>query len=322
MIESKIIVVGGGPAGSACARVLKQADLSTLILDKKPFPRSKTCAGWVTPEVFKTLELNPESYPHTLNRFDRIHFHLFGVALPVRTCQYAIKRYEFDEWMILRARVPVHTHKVKHIRKHNGYLIIDDTYQCKYLVGAGGTHCPVYKNFFGKTDPRPVKAMISAVEKEYQCDFRDDRCHIWYFEDRLPGYAWYLPKGNGWLNIGIGGKFLKLKKQNRTIMDHWHLFAEKLVKLSLIKQVPRDPKGHNYYLFHKNHAYCRDNLFIIGDAAGVSTLDMGEGIHAAIKSGIMAADAIANHKQFIPPGLANGLAKFSLPGIFLSIFKK
>jgi menaquinone-9 beta-reductase len=314
MITSEIIVVGGGPAGSTCARSLKQAGLETLILDKKPFPRQKICAGWITPEVFKTLNLNPKSYPHTLNRFDRIHFHLFGIEFPVKTCQYAIRRYEFDEWMILRSQVPVHTHKVKHIRAHKGYYIIDNTYQCRYLVGAGGTHCPVRKIFFGKADKRPAKAMISAVEKEYQCEIQDDRCHIWYFGNRLPGYAWYLPKGNGWLNIGIGGKFLKLKKQNRTIMDHWHLFVKKLVKLSLIKQEPHDPKGHNYYLFHKNSAFGKNNLFVIGDAAGLSTLDMGEGIHAAIKSGIIAADAIAKNKQF----MAHGLTKFSLPGIFLA----
>ena len=79
MIESKIIVVGGGPAGSACARFLKQAGLETLILDKKPFPRPKICAGWVSPNVFKLLDLNPKTYPHTLTRFDQIHFHLFDL---------------------------------------------------------------------------------------------------------------------------------------------------------------------------------------------------------------------------------------------------
>ncbi|MDX2440802.1 MAG: NAD(P)-binding protein [Desulfobacterales bacterium] len=66
MIESKIIVVGGGPSGSACARSLKQAGLSTLVLDKKVFPRQKICAGWVTPKVFEALDLKPKSYPHTL----------------------------------------------------------------------------------------------------------------------------------------------------------------------------------------------------------------------------------------------------------------
>ncbi|MDX2440801.1 MAG: FAD-dependent monooxygenase [Desulfobacterales bacterium] len=205
--------------------------------------------------------------------------------------------------MILRAHVPVHTHTVRHVRSHKGEFIIDDTYQCRYLVGAGGTHCPVYKNFFNTPHKRPETAMICAVEKEYQCDIPDDRCHIWYFGNRLPGYAWYLPKGNGWLNIGIGGKFLKLKKQGRTIMDHWRDFVKKLINLSLIKQAPHNPRGHNYYLFHKNPAFRRDNLFVIGDAAGVSTLYMGEGVHAVI----------SNNKQF-----HDDFTKFSLPGIFMA----
>ncbi len=311
MIKSETIVVGGGPAGSACAGTLRQAGIETLILDKKRFPRQKICAGWVTPSVFNTLKIDPKIYPHTLKWFDRIHFHLLGLEIPVKTCQYAIRRYEFDEWMIQRAQVPVHPHRVKHIMAHKGSYIIDNKYQCRYLVGAGGTHCPVYKYFFSKTDQRPAKAMICAVEKEYQYHIPDDRCHIWYFENRLPGYAWYLPKANGWLNIGIGGKLLGLKRQNKNIMDHWHLFVKKLVSLSLIKQPPSTPRGHNYYLLHPSPAFRKDNVFVVGDAAGVSTLDMGEGIHGAIKSGMMAADAIATNKPVRP----RGLTKVSLPGI-------
>ncbi len=313
MIKSKIIVVGAGPAGSACAGALKKAGHEALILDKKKFPRSKTCAGWVSPKVFNALGVNPKIYPHTLKQFNQIHFHLFGIKLPLRTCQYAIRRYEFDQWMLLRSGVPFHRHQVKRITEHKGYYIIDNKYLCKYLVGAGGTFCPVYRNFFKKTDPRPSRAMISAVEKEYQCDFQDTRCHIWYFENQLPGYGWYLPKKNGWLNIGIGGKLLKLKKHNRTIMDHWHLFTNKLIKRSLIKKAPSDPKGHNYFLCHKKNNYQMDNLFIIGDAAGLSTLDMGEGIHGAIKSGLRAADAIINNKK-----ITCDQTKFSLPDIILA----
>ncbi len=40
-----------------------------------------------------------------------------------------------------------------------------------------------------------------------------------------------------------------------------------------------------------------DHVFIIGDAAGLSTLDMGEGIHAAVQSGLAAAEAITEGRR-------------------------
>jgi flavin-dependent dehydrogenase len=36
-----------------------------------------------------------------------------------------------------------------------------------------------------------------------------------------------------------------------------------------------------------------DNAFVVGDAAGLATADMGEGIAPAIRSGLLVADAIA-----------------------------
>ena len=45
------LVVGGGPAGSSCARALERAGLDVVVLDRASFPRDKVCAGWVTPEL-------------------------------------------------------------------------------------------------------------------------------------------------------------------------------------------------------------------------------------------------------------------------------
>ncbi len=170
MIEEKIIIVGGGPAGAAGAWKLKQRGITPLVLDKYAFPRPKVCAGWVTPDVFRLLEFQGEDYPYTISQFDRIHFHMFGIKIPVPTRQYAVRRYEFDAWMISRACVPVHTHCVKNITRKNGFYIIDDQYRCRYLIGAGGTHCPVYKTFFAQKRSRPSKSLIVAVEKEYPYD--------------------------------------------------------------------------------------------------------------------------------------------------------
>ncbi|WP_320043734.1 hypothetical protein [uncultured Desulfobacter sp.] len=78
---------------------------------------------------------------------------MFGIKIPVPTRQYAVRRYEFDAWMISRAHVPVKTHCVKNIIRKNGFYIIDDQYRCRYLIGAGGTHCPVYRSYPEKSIP-------------------------------------------------------------------------------------------------------------------------------------------------------------------------
>ena len=57
-----VLIVGGGPAGSACAWALRHAGLDVLILDAATFPRDKVCAGWITPQVVTELRIDVEEY--------------------------------------------------------------------------------------------------------------------------------------------------------------------------------------------------------------------------------------------------------------------
>jgi flavin-dependent dehydrogenase len=41
---------------------LRRAGLDVLVIDKERFPRDKSCAGWITPAVVKTLALDIEDY--------------------------------------------------------------------------------------------------------------------------------------------------------------------------------------------------------------------------------------------------------------------
>jgi flavin-dependent dehydrogenase len=87
---------------------------------------------------------------------------------------------------------------------------------------------------------------------------------------------------------------------------------------------PGNPSGHTYYLRHA--PYHRqalengmpENVFVIGDAAGLSTLDMGEGIHAAIQSGIAAAEAVTEGRRMD----LDHIARFSLPGLVKAGFQQ
>ena len=298
MLEAEVIIVGAGPAGSACAWKLNQNGTQTVLLDKKAFPRRKQCAGWITPGVLKNLEVNRGEYPHGILTFKRIFFHVRGRKLRVPTCQYSIRRTEFDHWLLKKASVPLQRHAVQQVRTENGYYIVDNSYRSKYLVGAAGTYCPVYRSFFKEVNSRSQQRLIVTIEEEFKYDYHDTNCHLWFFENNLPGYAWYVPKADGYLNVGIGGKFLALKNSGQTIRQHWDYFIAKLEELSLVKGHTYRPRGHNYYLRQSVPAGRLNNAYIIGDAAGLATLDLGEGIGPAIESGILAAKSILTGCRF------------------------
>ena len=51
----QVLVVGGGPSGAACAYWLADAGHDVLLLEKKHYPREKTCGDGLTPRSVKQL---------------------------------------------------------------------------------------------------------------------------------------------------------------------------------------------------------------------------------------------------------------------------
>src|SRR5256714_12048681 len=77
MRSCDVLIVGGGPAGSTAAWKLRRAGADVLVLDRERFPRLKLCAGWITPEVVRDLDMDLQAYPHRLLTFPRLRVH-FG----------------------------------------------------------------------------------------------------------------------------------------------------------------------------------------------------------------------------------------------------
>ncbi|MDA8362232.1 MAG: NAD(P)/FAD-dependent oxidoreductase [Gammaproteobacteria bacterium] len=292
MESSEVLIVGGGPAGSSCAWKLARHGVDCRILDAQSFPRTKLCAGWITPEVVGDLEIDVRSYPHRFLSFDRLYFHLFGIGLRVNSLQHSIRRFEFDDWLLKRSGVPVETHNVRDIRREGEYYVIDDRYRARYLIGAGGTKCPVYRSLFRAANPRAKELQTVTLEQEFPYEYQDGGCHLWFFERGFPGYSWYVPKADGYLNVGIGGMASQLKHRGEDIWSHWEVLTRRLMRSGMVRAGDFDPKGYSYYLRSEVRVGRIDNAFIVGDSAGLATRDLCEGIGPAVRSGLMAADAI------------------------------
>jgi len=77
----------------------------------------------------------------------------------------------------------------------------------------------------------------------------------------------------------------------------------------LVKNYHFNARGYVYYIRNSIDVVQNDRLFLIGDAAGLATKDMGEGIGPAVKSGILAAYAITSGKPFS----LSAVKKYSFP---------
>ena len=303
MRTADAIVVGGGPAGSTCAWKLREAGLDVLVLDRAAFPRTKLCAGWVTPEALADLKLDPSDYPHGLMTFDKLHVHWKALGAKPATRQYSIRRYEFDDFLLRRSGAPVLQQKVRDIHRDSGDYVIDGEFRSKYLVGAGGTACPVYRALFHDRLPRDHALQTATLEQEFAYEWDDPTCHLWFFEGGLPGYAWYVPKANGHVNVGLGGMAVQLKRQDGHLHEYWSEFVAKLKKRGLVDYDAYDPRGYSYYVRGKVDAVCDANAYLVGDAVGLATRDMCEGIGPAVRSGLLAAQSIVTGEPYSVAGI-------------------
>jgi flavin-dependent dehydrogenase len=322
MRDVETIIIGGGPAGSTCARHLIQHGREVLVLDKSRFPRPKLCGGWVTGKAMRDLGFTPSDYPHPILELD-IRTHVFGLPFalnwfPTPGPDYSIRRIEFDAWLLTRSGAEVAEHEVKAIRRDGERTIIDDAYACRYLVGAGGTMCPVRRALFPQE--RVKSRQIVTLEKEFAYPGRDDLCHM-YVRRGLAGYAWVVPKGDGFVNIGLGGKAKYFKSAGGKIHDHFRAFLADLVRWKVLDAATAadlQETGHPYYIFTRHGEVKRDNCFLIGDSAGLASVDLGEGIGPAVESALMVAQEILGTGTY----RKEAISTFSMTGFVRALLRR
>ena len=300
-----LIIVGAGPSGSTLANALRNSGKRILILDKATFPRDKTCAGWVTPAVMDSLNIDLEDYAsrRTLQPISQFRIGMMGQPAVENdhgeVVSYGIRRCEFDAYLLDRVDSPKELGTpVKSIERDGGNWVINNTWQAPLVVGAGGHFCPVASQLGEGLGSH--ETIVAAKEVEFEmtpaqaqrCEARGDTPELWFCKD-LKGYAWVFRKGN-FLNIGLG------REDNHKLTEHLNAFVEEMKTTGRIPDdLPGRFKGHAYLLYdHAERPLVDDGLMLIGDAAGLAYTQSGEGIRPAIESALMAADLIWDLEEF------------------------
>jgi flavin-dependent dehydrogenase len=293
-----VLIVGGGPAGSACAWGLGNSGLDVRILDKQSFPRDKVCGGWITPAVLSELGIDAAEYARERLLQPITGFHtgcIGGSAIDTdynRTVSYGIRRREFDEYLLRRSGARLMEGvTLASLQREGGGWIVNGEIRARLMVGAGGHFCPVAKLTGAK---RTRENAVVAQEAEFEMDQRQQAgCRIrpevpeLYFCADIKGYGWCFRKQN-FLNIGLG------RMDQRRLSEHVAAFVRFLQVAGRVAfDVPAALLGHAYLLYGvSERTPVDDGMLLIGAAAGLAYKQSGEGIRPAIESGLLAAQAI------------------------------
>jgi geranylgeranyl reductase family protein len=294
-----VLVVGGGPAGSSCARALVRSGLDVVVLDKAEFPRDKVCAGWITPAVVQELDMDLADFAtgRTLQPITGFRTGVMGgpqVSTQYgRVVSYGIRRCEFDHYLLARCGARLRLREpFAAMRKEQADWIVNDSIRARLVVGAGGHFCPVARLMAG--DTRDESSVVLAQEVEFEmsadeataCRVEPTVPELFFCED-LRGYAWCFRKEK-FLNIGIGREG---ESRLATLMA---AFCDWLYRSGRVPMPIADrAHGHAYRLYRgRPRQTTADGVLLIGDAAGLAYPQSGEGIRPAIESGLLAAATI------------------------------
>jgi flavin-dependent dehydrogenase len=243
------------------------------------------------------IERAPGEYPRGLWEWRTCHVHYRGKQYSMPGHGWFIRRYELDEWLLHECGAELHlgTNVKDIVRDPDGTWRIGEL-RAKYLVGAGGTHCPVARLLAPERPRRAVGVQELELQTDEQAVARtrmgnDGEPELVLF-DGLGGYGWNVPKRD-WLNLGCG------TLDATAVRDAWqvthallrgngHVHDEAEAQL-------RHMKGHSYFLFDPVHLEraAQDNAFLVGDSLGLAHPLTAEGIVPAVTSGRVLGEAIA-----------------------------
>lgn len=304
MASYDLIVIGGGPAGSAAARVASARCLGTLLIDAQSFPRNKPCGGALTEQAMSYLEF---PVPDELREADvygaRVHFgdRWVEASLDHRIATI-VSRDRFDHFLVERAEsggAEVRAgERVERIEESDGTVrihTVSNSYQARHVIVAAGAASKlsgIVREASSKSDYAVgVEIDIPSAQGRVE-DFSRGFVDI-HFGAVAMGYGWVFPHECRF-NIGVAG-IAKDFTQGRRLLSK---FIEELpAEIRDRKSEGFNRAGHPIPAGGVRRRLARSRVLLAGDSAGFVDSFYGEGIAYAIRSGQLAAQAVATSRN-------------------------
>lgn len=324
-----VAVVGGGPAGSTVSTLLAQRGVKVRLFERDTFPRFHIGESLI-PEtywVLKRLNMLPKMKASPFVKKYSVQFvnangrmsapFYFEENKPGEESQtWQVIRSQFDTMMLDNARehgVTVHQparvletlfegERAVGVRvKHEDGT--EEVVRAKVVVDASGQSTMLQNKFKLRLwDPVLNKGAVWTYWKgAYRDAGRDEGATVVIQTPNKQGWWWYIPQHDDTVSIGVVAPFDYLFKGRGT---HEQIFNEEMAICPEVQKRLATGERATGYFATKDYSYrsskvAGDGWVLIGDAFGFLDPLYSSGVLLALKSGDLAADAIAD-------GLAKG----------------
>ncbi len=326
-----VVVVGAGPAGSSCGFWLADAGWDVVVVEKKVFPREKTCGDGLTPRAVRQLaDMGLEDALAGSHRYTGLRAFGFGHSMEMQWPEhpnfpaygYTITRHDLDGLVAGRAAgagatllqgtevvapiidegaassgpLPTLSGVTVKEKGDDGTRAI----KARYVVVADGSNSRLGR-MLGTTRRRDLP-MGMALRGYYSSDRHDDPFIESHLDIRdpegnvVPGYGWIFPMGDGRVNVGVG--LLSTEQRwkginTSTLMDTFVGYAPPSWGLSP-ETCLGSPTGGKLPMGLSVGPRAGGNVLIAGDAGGLINPFNGEGIAYGYETGRLAAAALGH----------------------------
>ncbi|MCU1393605.1 MAG: geranylgeranyl reductase family protein [Ilumatobacteraceae bacterium] len=318
--SAEVLIVGGGPAGAAAAYWLSAHGHTVTIVEKRTFPRDKTCGDALTPRAVRQLEDMGLGDAFTdAHRYEGVHVTGLDRDITLQWPEhpeygrhgYVVRRAHLDTVVADHAAATGATvlqgHEAVRPLVSRGFVrgaVVQGPsgapfeVMAKYVVVADGANSRFGRSLGTlRSQDWPYAAAIRTywstplhaepwIETALDLRDRNDRA--------VPGYGWVFPAGDGTANIGVGllSTFRDFKTVNTAhlletfaqgIAERWQIDPAAPLRKAASGRIP---------LGGSVAPTAGPTYLVVGDAAGVVNPFTGAGIDYAYETARLAAEVL------------------------------